>query len=388
MHCALLIAKRLYGHDETTRVARPAVRVASIGVAVGVAIMLVTIGVSLGFKHTIRDKVLAMHGDIQVLCFRSLSSQESYPILMDDTAMTVIKGCGDVVRTERYVSKAGMLRTGSAFHGVQLVGTEGADSTLALSQMLARRLQVSVGDKLDAYFFERTIRARRFEVERLYATHMEEFDNRMVLAPYDVVHKLTGWAEEECSGVRIFTDGRRDAKDVAYDISRALSPYSLDREYVVVTADELSPQVFAWLTLLDTNVWIILALMLCVASFTMMSGLLILILEHTPMVALLKSVGATDGFVRSVFLHLATMIMMRAMLWGNIVGLVLLAVQHFGKVVTLNPAEYYIDVVPVEWSWGWFAVTNVATLAIAVLALMLPALVVPRIRPAAAMRIE
>lgn len=390
MSTAAFIAKRLYSSRNGSggQVSRPAVAVATVGVAVGMVVMIVAVSIVLGFKHEIRSKVLDVEGHIQVMNHRSLVSQESLPVLIDDDVIEAVRMCPDVTGCERFVVKAGMLKSDEGFYGVQFTGTEGIDTRFAVSKMLAQAMRVAPGSRINAYFFENTIRARRFTIDTLYATNMEQFDKRMVMAPFATVHALTGWDEDQCSGLRIHTDGRRDLNDVAYDISRLLAPYSLEREFVVLTAEELSPQTFAWLSLLDTNVWIILSLMLCVASFTMVSGLLIIILERTLLISLLKAVGATNALAYRVFMHLAMMLLVRAMVWGNAVALLLLWLQHTFRVVRLDAAEYYLDTVPVEFNWLYFAAVNAGTLVISAAALLLPAVLVAHIRPAAVMRIE
>lgn len=408
------IARRLYGYrDAQRRISRPATAIAMWGVAVGLAVMIVSVCVILGFKGEIRQKVVGFGGDIQVINYESLYSADSQPIVMDELLVHRLQRLPGIRHVQPFCMKTGMLKTEDAFKGIALRGVgeeydttflaahlvEGrlprfsSDTThneIVLSGLMARELGLRVGEKVYAYFFSESVKARRFTILGIYETHMREFDNSLVFTDFDAVRRLAGWDVGQCSGAELLVDDFEQLDATALRVinlvNRTQDIYGAT--YSAHTIRELYPGIFSWLSVLDTNVYVILALMLALSLFTMTSGLLIIILERTSFIAVMKSLGASDGQLRRVFLYFAVFIVGRGLLYGNLLGIGLSLLQQQTGLVHLDPATYYVRAVPIQFSWPIIAGMNFATLVLTTLVLTIPTYLVARIHPARVMRFE
>ena len=409
-----MMARRMFSHqDDAGRVSRPAILISTLGVAIGVMVMLISVSVALGFQREVQAKLLGFGAHIQVFSYESLGSDEMKPIVVDETLIRRLERIPGVRHVQRFCVKPGMLKTDDAFRGVVFrgVGQEYDTSFLAshlvageiphmsdsvssgqllISQTLARQLGLEVGSSVYAYFFEKAVKARRFRVSGIYSTHLTDFDSQIVFADLHTVHGLLGWDSDQQAGAEVLTDDLGQLDAVMGRVVRAVNKQrdAYGAQYTSMTIRELYPQVFAWLHLLDLDVWVILILMTSVAGFTMISGLLIIILERTNFIGVMKAMGATNSEMRHLFLHYAAFVVLRGMLYGNVLGLVLLAVQHFTGVVHLDPDVYYVDSVPVLFCWGYFLLVNLFTLVSCILALLLPSYVISSIHPARSIRFE
>lgn len=414
MNYVFFIARRLHAAKSPAKgVSRSAIGIATAGVAVGLAVMLISVCVVLGFKGEIRSKVVGFGGHIQVMNYESLFSMETKPVGVDDSLLTLLSAQPHVQHAQRFSVKAGMLKTDDSFKGIQLRGVgpefdttflhkhleEGAlprftddrsTNEILVSRLVADELHLNAGSKVYAYFFDEGIRARRFTVSGIYRTNLTEFDNVLVFTDLYTCSKLNRWAPGQCSGAEvILTDlDRLDeaSSAIVCRVNRTTDAYGAT--YTSPTIRELYPQIFAWLDLLDTNVWVILGLMLAVAGFTMVSGLLILILERTNFIGVMKALGATNTAIRHIFLYYSAFVVGKGLLWGNIVGIGLLLIQRQLGVVHLDPATYYVDAVPVYLHVGYIVAINVGTLALSLAVLILPSYLISRIRPVSAIRFE
>lgn len=376
--------------------------------------MIVTVSVVLGFKHTIRDKVVGFGSHIQVESFIASQSTTPYPVCIDDSLMHVLKSMPGVRHVGRFALTQGILKTDEDFLGVAVKGigedydthflqanlVEGRlpkfsssepSAQIVISRMMANKLQLKVGDKVFAYFINyNNVRARRFTVAAVYETNMTQFDEALCFTGIPLVVKLNNWEKDQCSGAEIaVTDF--DQLQVTEDalIEKVNRHYDHYGEILTSrTVQELHPQVFSWLSLLDINVWIILVLMVCVAGFTMVSGLLIIILERTQMIGLLKALGSRNKSVRHTFLWFAVFIIGRGMLWGNLIGIGIVLLQQQTGFVKLDPANYYVSTAPMEFNVPLILLLNVATLLVTVLVLVAPSFLVSHIQPARSMRYE
>lgn len=415
MNLPLFIAKHLYSAtDSRQKVSRPAMRIATAGVAIGLAVMLISVSVVFGFKHTIRDKVIGFGSHITVANFMSLHGRELAPICMDDSMMRVIRSLDGVKHVQRYAIKQGILKTDSDFLGVAFKGiandydttfihdnmVEGvipafsdtvSTNKILVSKIMADRLRLNAGDKVFAYFIDNgNVRVRRFTVSGIYRTDLTQFDDILCFTDLYTAVRLNGWEPDQAGGAEL-TVKDFNAIDVVEDevvkkVNRTVDKYG--ETYSSETIQDANPQIFTWLGLLDLNVWIILVLMLCVAGFTMISGLLIIILERTSMIGVLKALGARNGVVRKTFLWFAVFIIGCGMLIGNVVGLGLMALQRFTGFIKLDAATYYVDTVPVEFSILAIILLNVVTLLVSVLVLIGPSYLASMIHPAKSMRYE
>lgn len=389
-------------------------RIATAGVAIGLAVMLVSVSVVFGFKHTIRDKVVGFGSHITVANFMSLHGRDTRPICIDDSMMAVLRSIDGVKHVQRYAVKQGILKTDSDFLGVAFKGiAEEYDTTfihdnlvngsipmfsdsighnkILVSKIMADRLRLKTGDKVFAYFIDNNgVRARRFTVSGVYQTNLSKFDEAICFTDLYTTVRLNGWETGQTGGAELtvnnFDDINAVEENLVKKVNRTIDRYG--ETYSSETVQDSNPQIFTWLDLLDLNVWIILALMLCVAGFTMISGLLIIILERTAMIGVLKALGTRNGTVRKTFLWFAVFIIGRGMLIGNIVGLGLIALQKLTGVVKLDAATYYVDTVPVELNVPAILLLNAATLIVSVFVLIAPSFLASKVRPAKSMRYE
>lgn len=415
MHFPLFIAKRLYSEQgDKRKVSRPAIHIATAGVAIGLAVMIISVCVVLGFKHTIRDKVIGFGSHIQVADFLTLQQMEQYPIVIDDSMIDVLKHIPDVAHVQRFAMKEGILKTDSDFLGVAFKGVgpdfdstfihnnmvEGSiphfsDSVshnqILVSQLMADKLHLKSGQRIFAYFFDNNgVRTRRFTIAGIYQTNLKKYDETIVFTDLYTAVKLNGWESDQASGAELSVNNFDNLDMVE---SRVISKVKgtvdhYGETYSSATIKELNPQIFQWLDLMDLNVWIILALMLIVAGVTMISGLLIIILERTSMIGVLKALGARNRTIRHTFLWFAVFIIGKGMLLGNIIALAILAVQYFTGVLKLDAQTYYVSTVPVEFNWLFIVALNVATLLISVFMLVAPSYLISHIHPAKSMRYE
>ena len=415
MNLPFFLAKRIYTNNtDKTRVDRPAIRIAIAGVAVGLAVMLVSVSVVFGFKHTIRNKVVGFGSHIQVANFMTLQASEQYPIQMGDSMLRVLRAIPGVRNVQRFAMKQGILKTNNDFLGVAFKGIAAdydttfihqnlvagaiphfSDSAgkqqVVISQAIADQLNLKLGDKVFAYFIDKTgVKARRFTVAAIYQTNLSQYDKVTCFIDFYTAVKLNAWETDQASGaeltVKDFDRLSETAARVVNKVNRTIDRYG--ETYSSQTIQEMNPQIFSWLDLLDLNVWIILGLMLSVAGVTMISGLLIIILERTAMIGILKAVGARNVTIRRTFLWFAVFTIGKGMLIGNLIGIGLIALQHYTGLVKLNPATYYVSTVPVEFNLPVWFLLNVATLLVSVFVLIAPSYLVSKINPAASMRYE
>ena len=415
MNLPFFLAKRIYTNNtDKTRVDRPAIRIAIAGVAVGLAVMLVSVSVVFGFKHTIRNKVVGFGSHIQVANFMTLQASEQYPIQMGDSMLRVLRAIPGVRNVQRFAMKQGILKTNNDFLGVAFKGIAAdydttfihqnlvagaiphfSDSAgkqqVVISQAIADQLNLKLGDKVFAYFIDNTgVKARRFTVAAIYQTNLSQYDKVTCFIDFYTAVKLNAWETDQASGaeltVKDFDRLSETAARVVNKVNRTIDRYG--ETYSSQTIQEMNPQIFSWLDLLDLNVWIILGLMLSVAGVTMISGLLIIILERTAMIGILKAVGARNVTIRRTFLWFAVFTIGKGMFIGNLIGIGLIALQHYTGLVKLNPATYYVSTVPVEFNLPVWLLLNVVTLLISVFVLIAPSYLVSKINPAASMRYE
>lgn len=415
MNVPYFLARRIYAdNDNQKKVSRPAVRIAIIGVAVGLAVMIVSVCVVLGFKHAIRDKVVGFGSHIQVAEFSMLQQGTDSPIEVDDSVMNVLQHIEGVKHVQRFAMKQGILKTDSDFLGVAFKGVgpefdstfihqhllegvvpkfsdKSSGNKILVSKVMADKLKLTCGSRIFAYFIDDSgVRTRRFTIAGIYQTNLTQYDNVMCYVDLYTAVKLNGWQEDMASGTELQVD-HFDKLDEVEDrvvklVNRTTDKYG--NTYSSKTIKELSPQIFSWLDLLDLNVWIILIIMMAVAAVTMISGLLIIILERTQMIGLMKALGARNPMVRHTFMWFAAFIIGRGLLWGNMIALALVALQYFTGIVKLDPATYYVSSVPVEVNVLFVVLLNIGTLLISLLVLIGPSFLISHIHPAKTMTYE
>lgn len=415
MNLPLFIAKRIYSdNDAQQKVSKPAIRIATAGVAVGLAVMIVSVCIVLGFKHTIRDKVIGFGSHITVANFMTIHGNGQRPIAINDSMTKVLRSVNGVRHVQRYALKQGILKTDSDFLGVAFKGIaaeydttfihnnmvsgciptfsdETSHNKIVISKIMADMLKIKTGDKVFAYFIDNdNVRMRRFLVSGIYQTNLTQYDKTICFTDLYTAVRLNGWNNDQVTGAEIIVNDFNKVNDVedilVSKVNRTTDSYG--ETYSSETIQESNPQIFSWLDLLDLNVWIILALMLCVAGFTMISGLLIIILERTNMIGVLKALGAKNKTIRKTFLWFAVFIIGKGMIIGNVIGLGLVIIQNVTGMVTLDPSTYYVKTVPVEINIPLIVILNIATLLISVFVLIAPSFLISRIHPAKSMCYE
>ena len=391
MSFELFIAKRIYADkaEDGERFSRPAIRIAMLGVAIGVAVMLISLAVVLGFKHEVSSKVIGFGSHIQVLSLTQNQNYEMMPVLTNDTLIRKVKKVQGVGRIQKFATKIGILKTEEDFRGLTFKGvgedydlsffqsclTSGkmpkfsakeASNEILLSQKVAGDLGVKVDDKIFAYFMgEESMRARRFKVAGIFATNMNDYDKNYVITDIYTVRKLNGWDEEMSSGLEVTVNDF----DRVEELTNKLQFIHKDTDrngvtYGVFSIKDIAAHTFAWLSVLDMNVVMILVLMILVSAFTVVSGLLIIMLERINMIGTLKVLGATNVSVRKIFIQFSIMLVGQGLLWGNVIGLLLCWIQQKFHLISLDATVYYIDSVPIQFNWWLILAINVATLLI------------------------
>ena len=394
MSATAFISSRLFKNSRTGSLA---VRIATAGVAVGVFVMLMSVSIVMGFQNEIREKMASFSGHIQVLSHESLYSPFSRPITFTTEQEKWISSRPHVRYVRHYALKEGMLKTDDVFRGIQLKGVD-ADSTLNLSagpslrisRSMARNMNLQLGDRVFAYFFDGSLKARRFTITDIYETHLKEFDENICFCPISLVQQLNGWDKNEVGGIEITLDSYNSLESEAR-LFRKRFNHDTDaskRALVSMSVKERFPQIFSWLNLLDGNVWAILVIMTIVALTTVVCGLLIIILEQTSFIGVLKAIGCSNTQVQHIFLRLSALIVLRALVIGNIAAALLIGIQHFTGLIRLNPETYYLSEVPVTVSWLSFLFVNSAVFVITILSLLIPSVIISHIRPAQSIRFE
>lgn len=400
------IAQRLYFSQPSSRSAvRPAVRVALLGIIIGVMVMVVTIGVVVGFKQTVANKVAGFGSHVQVVNYDNNNTYEMLPIFWSDSLIDKLSSYAHVKAVAPFYTKPGIAKTDNDFQGVVFKGTTYWDYFLSnlvegtlpanpneviISRRLADKLQLKTESTFLLYFVNENVKARKVRVTGIYHSGVGELDDTFIIGLPAFVLALNQWTDHQASGIEVMVDDLRYLHEVGDDVYFATAN-RLDAEgnaFYTQNVEQLNPQIFAWLDLLDMNVIVIIILMLAVAGFNIISGLIILILDSIQLIGTLKALGATNGFVKRIFIKQALMLIGKGMLIGNALGLGLCYLQYTTHLLPLDATSYYVDFVPISFAWGWIIVLNIATVLISMLILLLPAAIISHISPAQVMKFE
>lgn len=416
MNTELFIARRLFSSkDQTQRMSRRIVRLAVAGISLGMVVMILAVGIVTGFQREIEEKVNGFAAHLQVVNYDSNLSYQTESINQDQPFLEELKAMPEVKHVQQFITKPGMIRTEDAIQGMVLKGigtdfdwgffdhNQVSGSRLVLdslrtnqvwiSEQISNLLQLGLGDSFRMYFLnenERTPRIRQFEVGGIYRTGLEEFDEMFMLVDIRHLQSLNSWAEDEISGYEIFVNDLDEVDELEYEVRNLILANLADEDTLlrVINIKRKFPHIFDWLKLLDMNVWIILVLMVLVAGFNMVSGLLVIILERTQMIGILKSLGAANVNVRKIFLYFSAFLIGEGLLWGNVLGLILGFAQHYFEIIHLNPSDYYVDTVPVNISVLHLLLLNIGALGITIFMLLGPSYFVSRIAPEKTIRFD
>ena len=400
------IAQRLYFSDENIRRnSKPAVKVAMLGIIIGMLVMIVAISVVVGFKQQITQKVAGFGSHIQIVNFDNNSTYELRPICVSDSLIQTIQSIPNVLCANTFATKPGIIKTDSAFQGIVFKGTQywqyfqqnlvdgtlpQAPNEVLLSTETSRQMQLKIGDSFLCYFIQDDLRVRRLHIVGLYNTCMSEMDQLFVLGDIALVRQLNDWQDNQVSGIEVLVDDFRRLENTPHDVYFATANRLDEHGNTLYTQNlqQMNPQIFGWLDLLDMNVVIIILLMLAVSGFSIVTGLIILILDSVTLIGVLKALGADNQMIRRVFVYQSVMLVGKGMLWGNLLGVGLCALQYFTHLIPLDPISYYVSYVPMAFPWGWWLALNLGTFLLSWLILLAPSAIVTQISPAKVMHFE
>lgn len=407
MNTELFIAKRIFS-DKTVKkgISQPIVTIAVIGIALGLAVMILSVAIVTGFKSEISNKVIGFGSHIQILNYDSNLSFETAPIDKRQSFNADLNNLKGIKNIQPFAIKAGIIKTEEDIQGIVLKGVDGnfdwsffdqnmvtgetfrvndsvKTNDIVISNYIAKLLKLKVGDRIATYFIQDPPRMRPFTIKGIYETSLAEFDEKFALIDLKHIQKLNNWTDNQISGFEILIDDFSKLDKMSQDVHDIVGfHFNPDgTKLKVVSIREKYPQMFDWLDLTDMNVYIILALMIAVAGFNMVSGLLILILERTNMIGILKAMGTKNWSIRKIFLYQSAFLISKGLLWGNIIGIAICFLQVKFQIFKLDPTSYYLDAVPINLKVWHILALNSGTLAITVVMLIVPSYIISRLSP-------
>jgi len=385
---------------------RSIVGIAMFGIALSLAVMIVAVAIITGFKKEISSKVTGFGAHIQIQNMDSNLSYETAPVPAGLESVARIREMDGIKNVQPFAIKAGIIKTGEEIHGAVLKGidksydwsfieehlTEGAifkvsdsvrSNAVVLSGSTASLLKFGVGDRFTMYFIQDPPRARTFTISGIYNTSLEQFDMLYIFADIKQVQRLNNWDLGEVSGYEVLLDKMEDLQEMKGRVQEQVGVDFLEdgSRLMVDTIQEKNSQIFDWLKLQDMNVVVLVILMVVVAGFNMISGLLILILERTNMIGILKALGTTNVSVRKIFMYQSAYLTLVGMLWGNLFGLGICLAQKYLNLMPLDPGSYYLDTVPINLNLIHLLLLNLGTMVITFLFLLIPSMIIARISP-------
>ncbi|OIP00450.1 MAG: hypothetical protein AUJ98_07860 [Bacteroidetes bacterium CG2_30_33_31] len=403
MSFELFISKRLFKKNGDNFSA-PIIKLAVISIALGVATMLISISIALGFQHAIKEKVAGFEGHIRISNFDYNQSYELTPIATDNKLLATLSTDKRIKSISKFAIKGGILKSKNIIEGVVIKGVDSnynksffnscmlkgtfpkiSDSKISneilISSTIANKLNVNVGDNILMYFVQNPPKIRKFKISGIYNSGFSELDSKFIIGDINQIQRLNLWKNNEVSGYEIMLNEIKYIEDVNSKIYRMIG-YNIKSE----TLMQRYPMIVDWLNLLDTNVLFIIVLMILISGVTIVSIFLILILEKTNLIGTLKALGATNLSIRKIFIYKSINLIIRGLIIGNIVGLGLLFIQYNFSIIPLNPENYYINTVPVKFNILLIIVLNLGTIAISVIMLLWPASIIAKILPAKAIK--
>lgn len=406
MNLPFFIAKRITFNSKRT-FSKLIVRIAILGIMLGLAVMILAVAIVKGFKSEIREKVRGFSGDIQVAKLDLNASYENTPFSISDSELKKISASTGISFIQPFATKPGIINAGDEAEGVVLKGVDKtynweyfkkilvagqvidfsdpvkSRSQILISKFTADRLNLKVGDDFLMYFIENSLRKRKFEIAGIYNLGVEEVDKIFVIGDLDLIRSLNKWEPSQVGGYELRVNNFNDLEIIENKVYEDLGV-----ELKSYTVKEYYPAIFEWLSLLDVNTQVILILMMAVAVINMISALLIMILERTNMIGILKALGSSNWNVRKIFLYNATYLIGLGLLSGNVLGIGLGLLQHYTHLFTLDQASYYMSFVPVQLDVQDILLLNAGTLLISLMVLLIPSLLVSRISPLKAIRFK
>ncbi|MBK5719434.1 ABC transporter permease [Dysgonomonas sp. Marseille-P4677] len=415
MNLELFIAKRIHfgGNKGEKRASSPAIKIAIAGVAIGLAAMILALSIVIGFKTEVRNKVVGFGSHIQISNLSNNSTYETQSVCVSPELINQLEHIEGIKHVETFATKPGIIKTDSAFQGIILKGI-GKDydwgffkqnmiagsiidpndtihvNQAILSKNISNKLNLKTGDSFLCYFIGDNVRFRKFYITGIYSTNFEDYDKLFVVTDIDLIRKLNNWEQDEASGIELLVKDYNKLDEIQQAVFVEMMSYRdrKDNTFLTRSIKEMNPMIFNWLDLLDMNVIVIIVLMFLISVFTMISGLLIIILERTNMIGMLKTLGARNYSIRKTFLYISSFLILKGLFWGNIIAIAILIIQkHFG-LIKLDPDTYYVSEMPVDINILYILLINLGTLLLSMLMMIGPSYLIARISPAKSIRFE
>ena len=407
MNTSLFIAKRLYNAKENNNnYTRPIIRIAILAIALSVAVMILSVFVLSGFKSNISNKVFGFGGHINISKFSYNQSYENDPINFNSEMLTEIELMDFVDNVQTYATKAGVIKKNNEILGVVLKGVDQrynwnffnenlisgnvplfndsiTENTILISKNISSKMKLNVGDEMIMYFMEKPVRVRKFIISGIYKTGLSEFDDITVIGDLKHIQKLNNWNLNQIGGYEIYINNFKNI-----EIYTSLIDESIDYDLKALSINDKYPQIFDWLRLQDFNVLIILILMLIVGGVNMITSLLIIILEKSRLIGMLKAIGASDWNIRHIFIYNSLQIILGGLFWGNLIAVSLSLLQIRFNFLKLDEAIYFMDFVPINIELFSLFLINLGTIIICYLILVIPSAVIAKISPAKSIKFE
>lgn len=412
MNFEYFIARRIAAHkDYKSSISAPIIKIAILAISLGMITMLISVATSVGLQKKIKEKVSAFNGDLIITNFDTNNSDDSQvPISMQQDFYPNFSISDNVNHIQITASKGAVLRTQTDFEGVIVKGvgpdynwsyfedflTQGMlpnytapqmSNQVLISEYLANRLGLTIGDKALAYFFNKNSstppRTRAFTISGLYNSGFQQFDAQFIIGDIRHIQRLNKWESDQIGAFELFVndfDLIEQTNNEVYDaIGSMLDTQTIRNRFYAI---------FEWLDLFDFNVVLIIVMMIIVSGFNMITALLVLILERTKMIGILKALGSDNWSVRKIFIYNAMYLVGVGLFWGNIIGIGLLLLQQHFDLFALDPDTYYVSQVPVYLHWSYIVALNVGTLVLCFLILLIPSYIISKISPVKAIRFE
>ena len=409
------IARRILQNKEGEKsISPPAVRVAVISIALGLVVMILAVAIVVGFKKEVRNKVIGFGSHIQITGFDSNSYYEMKPVTVGDTLLEQLRNYPNISHVQRFSVKPGLIKTDEDSQGVVFKGVgeeydwnffrqnllegevlhvrpDSLTSDVLISKKIADKLNLKSGDSFLTYFIcQDDVSPRKFRIAGIYQTNFSDYDKLFILADIKQIRRINRWDADMASGlemtVKNYEQSEQTAGNLYFDLQSRAD--RLGNVLYVRSVKQLNPMIFAWLDVLDMNVAVILILMILVAGLSMISGLLIIILERASMIGTLKALGESDAGIRKIFLCVSAFLIAKGLFWGNLIALSVCFIQKYTGILKLNPETYYLSEVPVEINWIYILLINLGTPVIILLSLIGPSCLVAGISPAKTIRFE
>ncbi|MCY1722400.1 ABC transporter permease [Prolixibacteraceae bacterium Z1-6] len=417
MNTELFISRRLF-FDKANKnlLSQRIIRIALAGIALGLAVMIIAVAVVTGFKNEIRNKVVGFGSHIQIVNYDSNNSYETQAVSENQAFLPLIKTIQGVEHMQVFATKPGMIKTDEYIQGIVFKGVDtdynweffsenlqegtlpaitdsGRINEILLSEQVAKLLNLKLNDKAVFYFInEKEVIPRMLQLTvcGIYRTGFEEFDKLFIVGDIKQIQRLNNWRENQVTGFEITVDDFFQIDNIEQQIRNTVIQFR-DEDSEILRTQNITrqyPQIFDWLSILDMNVWIILILMVMVAGFNMVSGLLVLILDRSTMIGVLKAMGSPNWSIRKVFIYLSVFLTGRGMLWGNVIGVSIIIIQKLFHIIKLDPASYYMEFVPMNFSLLHLLFLNLGTITVTSLILIIPSWFIAKISPEKVIRFD